>query len=115
MPKLHKPKEDTTKAVLRVKERMNASGLRVKARREELKLSQDNICARLTDVTEGKWKPKQRDLWRIEAGTRKIGDIELIALALALETSPLWLLTGGGDGRERPSFDCLSVNVSGSY
>ncbi len=86
---------------------MNACGQRVKLRREELGLSQADLIGRLADVTRAEWNGDRRDVYRIERGTRKIADVELIALAVALEISPMWLLVGDGDefaesGFQRP-------------
>jgi transcriptional regulator with XRE-family HTH domain len=70
----------------------NAVGTRVRARRKELKLSQDALCARLALRTFGGWSPTEADVYRIERHTRIISDLELIALSAALECDLLWLL-----------------------
>jgi len=72
--------------------RMNAVGSRVKERRKTLRWNQDDLCARLAHVTSGVWNPAWRDIVRIEGGTRKVSDLELLALAQALECTPSWLL-----------------------
>jgi transcriptional regulator with XRE-family HTH domain len=72
--------------------RMNLAGMRVKESRERMGWSQDTLCARIARVTEGVWNPQWRDIWRIEGGTRKISDLELLALAKALQCSAPWLL-----------------------
>jgi transcriptional regulator with XRE-family HTH domain len=70
----------------------NAVGARVKARRKELKLSQDALCARLALATFGGWSPTEADIYRIEHHSRIISDLELVALSSALECDLLWLL-----------------------
>ncbi|HLK59415.1 MAG TPA: hypothetical protein VKU00_22835 [Chthonomonadaceae bacterium] len=72
--------------------RMNAIGPRVRERRRALRWNQDTLCARIALATEGKWNPAWRDMVRIEGGTRKVTDLELLALARALECTAAWLL-----------------------
>lgn len=74
--------------------KLNQIAPRVRERRTALKLTQDALCARLADVTGGEWVADRRDIFRIEDGRRSIHDLEIIALAKALECTPLWLLTG---------------------
>lgn len=74
---------------------MNLTGLRVRGRRQELGLEQDDLCARIAMVTNGRWNPAWQDLSRIENGARTVIDTEILALAAALECNPGWLLTGG--------------------
>src|SRR5579859_2402346 len=74
--------------------KLNQIGERAKSRRVALKLTQDALCARLALETEGAWNADRRDIFRIEDGRRSVHDVELIALARALEVSPCWLLTG---------------------
>ena len=50
--------------------KMNLVYERVKERRLALKLTQDALCARLADVTEGEWIADRRDIFRIEDGRR---------------------------------------------
>jgi transcriptional regulator with XRE-family HTH domain len=76
--------------------RQNLCGVRVRARRKELRLSQTMLCERLTRITDGHWNPSVYDLCRIEGGRRIVADVELPALAEALECSPCWLLIGQG-------------------
>lgn len=71
---------------------MNIVGTHVKERRKELRWNQDRLCARIALVTEGAWNPEWRDIVRIEGGTRKVSDLELLALAKALECRAAWLL-----------------------
>ena len=92
------------KVLLRVNGRMNAAGVRIKQRREELNLSQSDLCARLSDSTFAEFNPERRDIYRLEKGSRKISDVELLALALALDVSPMWLLVGSGDERSETGF-----------
>jgi transcriptional regulator with XRE-family HTH domain len=72
----------------------NAVGERVRQRREEQGLTQELLCARLADVTAGGWIPDRRDIYRIEDGRRSVYDVELIALAEALECETYWLILG---------------------
>ncbi len=72
--------------------RMNLIGTRVRERRKAQQWTQDTLCARIAVVTEGAWNPEWRDIVRIESGTRKVSDLELLVLAAALECSAAWLL-----------------------
>jgi transcriptional regulator with XRE-family HTH domain len=72
--------------------RMNVVGLRLKERRQELGWNQDKLCARIALGTDGVWNPSWRDIVRIEGGTRKVSDLELLALARAVSVSADWLL-----------------------
>jgi len=74
---------------------MNGIGSRVKARRKELGWKQDTLCARLALVTDQAWNPGPKDVVRIESGTRKISDLELVAIAKALGCTAAWLLNEG--------------------
>ncbi|BDI33913.1 hypothetical protein CCAX7_59640 [Capsulimonas corticalis] len=83
---------------------MNVCGERVKLRREELQLTQSELCGRLATVTHGIWNGDRRDIHRVERGTRKVSDAELIALTISLETTPQWLLIGEGTEEEETGF-----------
>ena len=76
--------------------RMNLVGEQVKILREREGLTQDQLCARIADVTQGAWNPTWRDLYRIEAGTRIVSDLEMIALggALTCEAASLMMEQG---------------------
>lgn len=73
---------------------MNLIAERVKECRRTLNLTQEGLCARLAFVTEGQWNADRQEIVRIEAGGRIVSDVELLALAQALECDPCWLLTG---------------------
>ncbi len=75
---------------------MNQVADRVRQRRRALKMTQERLCGRLADVTDGAWIADRQEVFRIEAGGRIVSDVELLALAKALECSPCWLLTGAG-------------------
>ncbi len=75
--------------------KMNVVGPQVRERRRELRWNQDTLCARLALATGGVWNPEWRDIVRIEGGTRKVSDLELLALAKALECAASWLLQEG--------------------
>lgn len=75
-------------------DKMNQIGQRVRDRRAALAITQDALCARLAEITSGKWIPDRRDMFRIEDGRRIVSDLEMIVLARALECSPSWLLLG---------------------
>lgn len=80
---------------LRTRDRkLNQVGPRVRERRHILKLEQDAVCARIARATEGEWNPAWQDLSRIENGARLVSDLEVLALADALECGACWLLTG---------------------
>ena len=78
-------------------------GQRVRERRLALKLNQDQLCARVADVTEGAWVPDRLEVLRIERGTRGVFDVELVALAEALGCDACWLLLGEPEPPVRPS------------
>lgn len=67
--------------------RQNLAGPYVKARRREMKLTQDALCGKLALLTGGRWNPTIFDIYRIESGRRIVSDLELLALSLALECS----------------------------
>jgi len=69
---------------------------RVKERRRALKLTQEGLCARLAYVTSGAWVADRQEVVRIEAGGRIVSDVELVALARALDCGACWLLLGEG-------------------
>jgi len=74
--------------------KFNCSGLRVRERRLELRLSQEQLAAKLQlaglDIT-------QKSISRIETGLRVVPDYEIPYLADALGVSPLWLLEREAD------------------
>ena len=72
--------------------RMNYVGVRVKERRLHMSLTQDQLCGRIAEVTHGAWVPTWRDIYRVEAGTRIVSDLEAVALAVAINSSLAWLL-----------------------
>jgi hypothetical protein len=81
--------------------RQNLVGANVKQQRGAMKLTQDVLCARLADVTRGRWNPTIFDIYRIESGRRIVSDLELLALSLALECDMYALV---GTLRESPAF-----------
>lgn len=74
--------------------KLNQIGTRVFSRRSELKLTQDAVCARLVEATDGGWNADRREIFRIEDGRRTVTDLEILALSRALNCEPGWLLTG---------------------
>ncbi len=72
--------------------KLNQVGPRVQERRQVLRLEQDEVCARIALKTEGEWNPGWQDLSRIENGARMVSDLEILALAHALECDACWLL-----------------------
>ena len=74
--------------------KLNQVGERVRLRRVELKITQDVLCARLADVTGGAWNATRQDMFKLENGRRSVHDLEVVALAQALEVTACWLLTG---------------------
>lgn len=72
----------------------NLIGQRVKQRRQELKLTQEALNGRLAAITGAAWNPKTQEILHLERGTRLVTDLEVLALAKALESSLVWLLTG---------------------
>lgn len=69
--------------------KFNCSGPRIRERRAELGLSQEQLAAKLQlsglDIT-------QKAISRIETGLRVVADFEIPFFADALGVSPLWLL-----------------------
>ena len=76
--------------------KLNQVGARVRERRIALRLEQDGVCARIASATVGQWNPGWQDLSRIENGARMVSDLEVLALALALECDSCWLISGVG-------------------
>lgn len=72
--------------------RMNIVGNRLKERRNQLGLGQDELCALIADTTNGAWNPAWQDISRIENGARTVTDLEILALATATSCDPCWLL-----------------------
>ncbi|MBB6050729.1 helix-turn-helix domain-containing protein [Armatimonas rosea] len=66
-------------------DQQNLVGPTVKATRKQLALTQDALCARLATATSGRWSPTIFDIYRIESQRRIVSDMELLALAIALE------------------------------
>jgi transcriptional regulator with XRE-family HTH domain len=90
----------------------NLVGPRVRARRKELKLTQDALCGRIARLTGGQWNPSPGDIYRIQTGTRIVSDIELVVLAAALECELLWLL--GMEAGQPPEAVCRSLLSAGA-
>lgn len=75
-------------------QKINQIGQRVKDCRANLKITQDALCARLSQITNGRWIPDRCEIFRIEDGRRIVSDLEILALSEALGCSPCWLLLG---------------------
>lgn len=67
----------------------NVSGARIRQRREELRLSQEQLSARLQLLG---LELNQTVVSRVETGLRVVPDFELDYYARALDTDILWLL-----------------------
>lgn len=76
---------------------LNAVGGRVRSRRKQLKLTRQELVARLGTVTDGRWLADENEIYGIEVGRRSVHDLEVIALAAALECDPAWMLLGERD------------------
>ncbi len=72
----------------------NQIGQRLRERRLQLDLTQDNVCARLAEVTGRRWIADRIDVLKLEKSTRTATDHEIFALSVALECDPIWLLVG---------------------
>lgn len=72
----------------------NLVGKRVQERRYALNLSQEQLAGRIADLTDGTLSIDYQVVYRIEAGTRLVTDIEAVILAAILEADLNWLLTG---------------------
>lgn len=70
-------------------DKCNVCGSRVREAREKLKLSQDQLAARLQTDGLG---VNQNSVSRIETGKRIVADFELVALAKVLNVDVNWLL-----------------------
>ena len=83
----------------------NQIGSRVRERRLALHLTQDAVCARLAtatyDLMDAPWIADDQEVSKIENGNRTTTDLEILALARALECSACWLLVGQGSASER--------------
>lgn len=79
---------------------LNQIGQRVKKRRAEVSMTQDRLCARLTDVTGAAWNVHRHEVVAIENGSRAVTTVELVALASALETTACLLLVDGAEETE---------------
>lgn len=69
--------------------RCNLTGIRVRQRREELGISQEQLAARLQLLG---LETSQKVVSRIETGLRVVPDYEVTFLAKALDTTVMWLL-----------------------
>ncbi len=74
--------------------KLNLIGPRVKERRREIGVDANALCARLDVDTNGRWRPKRDDLYKLEAQVRIVSDLEMLALATVLEVDVIWLLFG---------------------
>jgi transcriptional regulator with XRE-family HTH domain len=83
---------------------MNLVGLRLKERRQSLSISQDQLCGRLSEVSEGAWIPTRHDIYRIEARTRTVSELEVLAIAVALNCEIDWLVMGDAATRTLKQF-----------
>ncbi len=82
--------------------KQNIAGPYVRERRQHLRLTQDALCGRLALATNGEWNPAPGDIYRIEAQRRIVGDLELVALAEALECD-LYALVGPSRAKVNPT------------
>lgn len=73
---------------------LNQIAERLRTRRRVLKLTQEQLCGRLAGVTNSRWIANRKEIVHLEAGTRIVSDLELLALAQALDCSAGWLLSG---------------------
>jgi transcriptional regulator with XRE-family HTH domain len=74
--------------------KLNQIGSRVKARREDVGLTANDLCARLDMFTEGRWRPTREHIYKLESEVRLVSDLELMALSECLGVDPAWLLVG---------------------
>ena len=92
----------------------NEIGPRAAARRAQLGLKQDELCARIAYVTGGQWSPGWQDISRIENGARLVTDIEIKVLAGVLECSAAWLLLGEDVVADRKWLDINETATAGT-
>lgn len=77
--------------------KMNLIGPLARARRVELGLTHDAVCARIQISTKNRWEIDHRDLWKIEAQRRACTDVEIVEIAKALEVEAGWLLSNSAE------------------
>ena len=70
----------------------NQLGARVKAKRRERSITQEELCALLATHTNGVWNPDFKEISRLERGKRTVTDLEILVLAKILKCSPCELL-----------------------
>lgn len=75
--------------LLKLNEKCNVCGDRVREAREKADLSQEELAGRVQ--LQGH-SLTQKAISRIETGARVVPDFEIPLLASALDVSPLWLL-----------------------
>lgn len=73
-------------------ERLNAAGERLRAIRIAEGLTMERLCALIWSSSSGAWNPDRRDIYRLERGTRKLTDLELVVLARAIKVPPAELI-----------------------
>lgn len=76
----------------------NEVGPRVRDRRKVANLTPDELCARIIFDTDGQWDVGVQEIYKIEGGRRAVNDVEVLALARALQCSPCYLLVGEDAG-----------------
>lgn len=69
-------------------------GKRVQERRYALNMRQEQLAARIADITDGALNMDYQWVYRIESGARLVTDIEVVILAAILRVDLNWLLTG---------------------
>jgi transcriptional regulator with XRE-family HTH domain len=86
-----------------VQGKRNQIGERMRERRKALRLTFRGLGGRVAAASDGlfddAWVPDDQELARIEKGRRVCSDLELVALARALECEPCWLLVGEAGGQ----------------
>lgn len=75
--------------LLTLNEKYNCSGERIRKAREEAKLSQEQLAAKIQLRGHAL---TQKAISRVEAGQRIVPDFEIPLFAAALGVDPLWLL-----------------------
>lgn len=72
----------------------NVAGTRIKSIREKYGWSQSDLAAKLQIED---MMIEQKEISRMELGTRLIADYELLTFAKVLKVSVIWLLTGNDE------------------
>ncbi len=72
----------------------NQIAARLKKSLSEKRVTNDQLCALVSSLTEGGWIPAAIDITHILSGRRVVTSLEIVALARALDIRACYLLIG---------------------